>query len=41
MAQPGSGRPRTLLASGLQRALLLRIAWAMLVPMFWLVSASL
>ena len=41
MAQPGSGRPRTLLASGLQLALLLLIAVAMLVPLFWLVSTSL
>ena len=41
MAQPASGRPRTLLASGLQLALLLLIALAMLVPLFWLVSTSL
>ena len=41
MAQLGSGRPRTLLASGLQLALLLLIAVAMLVPLFWLVSTSL
>ena len=41
MAQPASGRPRSLLASGLQLALLLLIAVAMLVPLFWLVSTSL
>ena len=41
MAQLGSGRPRTLLASGLQLAVLLLIAVAMLVPLFWLVSTSL
>ncbi len=41
MAQPKSGRPRTLLASALQLALLLLIAVAMLVPLFWLVSTSL
>ena len=41
MAQSASGRPRTLLASGLQLALLLLIALAMLVPLFWLVSTSL
>ena len=41
MAQPGSGQPRTLLASALQLALLLLIALAMLVPLFWLVSTSL
>ena len=41
MAQPGSARPRTLLASGLQLAVLLLIAVAMLVPLFWLVSTSL
>jgi putative chitobiose transport system permease protein len=36
-----SGRPRSLLASGIQLALLLLIAVAMLVPLFWLVSTSL
>jgi putative chitobiose transport system permease protein len=41
MAQPGSGQPSTLLASALQLALLLLIALAMLVPLFWLVSTSL
>jgi putative chitobiose transport system permease protein len=41
MAQPGIGQPRTLLASALQLALLLLIALAMLVPLFWLVSTSL
>ena len=41
MAQLGSGRPRTLLASGLQLAVLLLIAVAMLAPLFWLVSTSL
>jgi putative chitobiose transport system permease protein len=41
MAQPVSGRPRSLLGSGLQLALLLLIAVAMLVPLFWLVSTSL
>jgi putative chitobiose transport system permease protein len=41
MAQLGSGRPRTLLASGLQLAVLLLIAVAILVPLFWLVSTSL
>jgi putative chitobiose transport system permease protein len=41
MAHPASGRPRTLLASGLQLAVLLLIAVAMLVPLFWLVSTSL
>ena len=41
MAQPASGRPRSLLARGLQLALLLLIAVAMLVPLFWLVSTSL
>jgi putative chitobiose transport system permease protein len=41
MAQLGSGRPRTLLANGLQLAVLLLIAVAMLVPLFWLVSTSL
>jgi putative chitobiose transport system permease protein len=41
MAQLGSGRSRTLLASGLQLAVLLLIAVAMLVPLFWLVSTSL
>ncbi|MBM5806954.1 MAG: carbohydrate ABC transporter permease [Cyanobacteria bacterium M_surface_10_m2_179] len=41
MAQPASGRPRSLLANGLQLALLLLIALAMLVPLFWLVSTSL
>jgi putative chitobiose transport system permease protein len=40
MAQLGSGRPRTLLASGLQLVVLLLIAVAMLVPLFWLVSTS-
>ena len=41
MARLGSGRPRTLLASGLQLGVLLLIAVAMLVPLFWLVSTSL
>ncbi|WP_398328592.1 carbohydrate ABC transporter permease [Vulcanococcus sp.] len=41
MAHPASGRPRTLLASGLQLVVLLLIAVAMLVPLFWLVSTSL
>ena len=41
MAQLGSGRPRTLLASSLQLGVLLLIAVAMLVPLFWLVSTSL
>ena len=41
MAQPARGRPRSLLASGLQLAALLLIAVAMLVPLFWLVSTSL
>ena len=41
MAQLGSARPRTLLTSGLQLGLLLLIAVAMLVPLFWLVSTSL
>jgi putative chitobiose transport system permease protein len=41
MAQLGSGRPRTLLVSGLQLGVLLLIAVAMLVPLFWLVSTSL
>ena len=41
MAQPTLGRPRSLLTSGLQLALLLLIAVAMLVPLFWLVSTSL
>ena len=36
-----SGRPRSLLVSGLQLAVLLLIAVAMLVPLFWLVSTSL
>lgn len=36
-----TGRPRSLLASGIQLALLLLIAVAMLVPLFWLVSTSL
>jgi putative chitobiose transport system permease protein len=41
MRDPISGRPRTLAASALQLALLLLIAVAMLVPLFWLVSTSL
>ena len=41
MAEPTSGRPRSPLASALQLALLLLIALAMLVPLFWLVSTSL
>ena len=36
-----TGRPRSLIASGIQLALLLLIAVAMLVPLFWLVSTSL
>ena len=41
MAEPISGRSRSLAASALQLALLLLIALAMLVPLFWLVSTSL
>ena len=41
MAQPSSGQSRSLAASALQLALLLLLAVAMLVPLFWLVSTSL
>ncbi|MFM8974256.1 MAG: carbohydrate ABC transporter permease, partial [Vulcanococcus sp.] len=41
MAQPSGGRSRSLAASGVQLALLLLLAVAMLVPLFWLVSTSL
>ncbi len=41
MPDPASGRPRPPLASALQLALLLLLAIAMLVPLFWLVSTSL
>ena len=41
MAEPISGRSRSLAASALQLAVLLLLALALLVPLFWLVSTSL
>ncbi|MFO7629541.1 MAG: carbohydrate ABC transporter permease [Prochlorococcaceae cyanobacterium] len=41
MSLPARGRPRPPFATGLQLALLLLIALAMLVPLLWLVSTSL
>ncbi|MEY2748302.1 MAG: hypothetical protein RLZZ168_318 [Cyanobacteriota bacterium] len=41
MAEPISGRSRSLAASALQLAVLLLLALAVLVPLFWLVSTSL
>jgi len=41
MADLSSGRPRSPIAAALQLAVLLLIALAMLVPLFWLVSTSL
>ncbi|MBM5790384.1 MAG: carbohydrate ABC transporter permease [Cyanobacteria bacterium M_surface_10_m1_298] len=41
MAQPISGRRRSLLASALQLTLLVLVAIAMLIPLLWLVSTSL
>jgi putative chitobiose transport system permease protein len=41
MAQPISGRRRSLLASALQLSLLVLVAIAMLIPLLWLVSTSL
>jgi putative chitobiose transport system permease protein len=41
MSEPTSGQSRSLAASALQLVLLLLVALAMLVPLFWLVSTSL